>query len=441
MEIVLSTLTVLFQTFLFASITGMIQKYKYTSRDYFLILVGIVIPGLVLYFIFERYSLFYFILAFFVFYYKRAKALGIISVLITVLILTISSFFGVIVYTYLINLHVNDYVSIVLYTLFFALCCYFLAFILVFVLNKFKLSWLHLNRLYLTLLILALAVGVYVFFYLMPKSVDTMNEFKTLGVIYFISFLIFALLIIVTTLTIEREMNYRRKKQELEDYYKYTLQIEKINNKMRKFRHDYINILLTMSEYLREDDLPGLKKYYHEHISPLKSDFESHSVKLNGVENLKVREIKGLITTKILQAQEKNIEISVEVADEITEIHMESINLSRALGIILDNAIEASYAIDNPMIQIAFIKTDTSVLIVIMNKAPKDMPKLHTLMQDGFSTKGKNRGIGLTTLKEIIDQTENAFLDTTIENHYFVQKLEIMNDEEQGSVNNENFDL
>ncbi|MBC8709561.1 ATP-binding protein, partial [Staphylococcus pseudintermedius] len=47
---------------------------------------------------------------------------------------------------------------------------------------------------------------------------------------------------------------------ELDDYYKYTVQIEKINNKMRKFRHDYTNILLTMSEYLREDDLNLLNR-------------------------------------------------------------------------------------------------------------------------------------------------------------------------------------
>ena len=34
---------------------------------------------------------------------------------------------------------------------------------------------------------------------------------------------------------------------------------------------------------------------------------------MNGIEKLKVREIKGLITTKIIQAQEKRIPISIEV--------------------------------------------------------------------------------------------------------------------------------
>ena len=40
-----------------------------------------------------------------------------------------------------------------------------------------------------------------------------------------------------------------------------------------------------------------------------------NAIKLNGIENLKVREIKGLITAKILRAQEMNIPISIEIPD------------------------------------------------------------------------------------------------------------------------------
>ena len=82
---------------------------------------------------------------------------------------------------------------------------------------------------------------------------------------------------------------------------------------------------------------------------------KTRSIKINGIENLKVREIKGLITTKILQAQEKAIPISIEVPDEIDKIEMNTIEFSRISGIILDNAIEASEVLDDPLIQIAFI--------------------------------------------------------------------------------------
>ncbi len=418
------------QAFVFASITSIIPKYRYTKRDYILILLGIVIPSVILYFIFGRDSLFYLVIGFFIFYYKRQKIMGVIAVLVTTLVLMISNFFSVLAYAYFVNHNINFYIANVLYTFIFLFCCYFFAMIFVVLFKKFKLSWLHLNRLYLTILILFLAFGIYIFFFQMPNTAESLHEFIAVGSLYFILLAVFIILIVVTTITISREIRYQHKKQEAEDYYKYTLEMEKVNNRMRKFRHDYINILATMSEYLREDDLEGLKAYYHNNINPLKGHFETNSLKLNGIEKLKVREIKGVITTKILSAQENNIEISVEVADEISSINMEIIDLSRVLGIIMDNAIEASLTVEDPMIQIAFIKTETSVLIIIMNKAPKNMPKLHTLFQEGFSTKGKNRGIGLSTLKEITDKTENVLLDTTIENQYFIQKIEVMNDDD-----------
>ena len=48
-----------------------------------------------------------------------------------------------------------------------------------------------------------------------------------------------------------KELRYKRNMEEIETYYEYTLQIESINNEMRKFRHDYVNILTTMSIYSR----------------------------------------------------------------------------------------------------------------------------------------------------------------------------------------------
>lgn len=47
--------------------------------------------------------------------------------------------------------------------------------------------------------------------------------------------------------------------------------------------------------------------------------------------------------------------------------------------------------------------------------------------KSAFQLKVKNRGLGLSTLKEITDSTENVLLDTTIENGYFIQKVEIIN--------------
>ncbi|EGQ1288556.1 ATP-binding protein, partial [Staphylococcus pseudintermedius] len=51
MEILFFIFVVLFQSFIFASVTSIIQKYKYSQRDYIILILGIVIPSIILYLI------------------------------------------------------------------------------------------------------------------------------------------------------------------------------------------------------------------------------------------------------------------------------------------------------------------------------------------------------------------------------------------------------
>lgn len=421
-----------FQAFVFFIVVNIIiiEKIHYKIWDYISFVIGIVVPSTVLFILFDRKSLLFLVIGFFILFYYKKKIIGIIAVLSSVLILVICDFFATWFYNYIKELTIHPTVQYIIYAFVFTFIAFIIALVVRLLMSKLKYTWLYVNKIYLFTLMICLLTFFLIMFFFLPDYVASVAEFKIIGLFYFTFVAIFIAILLLVTITTSREINYRRSQREIEDYYNYTLRVEQVNNRMRKFRHDYINILSTMSEYLREDDLDGLKAYYNKHISPLKDHFEANTLKLNGVENLKVKEIKGVITTKILQAQERQIEISVEVADEINEINMEMIDLSRILGIIMDNAIEASMHLENPMIQIAFIKTEKSVLIIIMNKAPEHLPKLHTLYQEGFSTKGKNRGLGLSTLKEITDSKNNVFLETTIENHYFIQKLEIMNNDE-----------
>ena len=51
--------------------------------------------------------------------------------------------------------------------------------------------------------------------------------------------------------------------------------------------------------------------------------------------------------------------------------------------------------------------------------------KGNRIYQKGFSTKGSNRGLGLTNVKEIIDRNPNVNLETLIENNEFTQVVKI----------------
>lgn len=350
-----------------------------------------------------------------------------IAVLSSAILMFFSNFLGFL-FVVLVENHTQNYAIIFLsYIVIFFTISLVLAFSVQILLKKLMQSYLSINKTYLTIISLVLVLS-FIILYVYSQIPNINNSsLKMYGLIFIGIILFFTVLIIFISNYMIKELRYKRNMEEIETYYEYTLQIESINNEMRKFRHDYVNILTTMSEYIREDDMPGLRQYFNENIVPMKDNLQMKSIKINGTENLKVRAIKGLVTTKILQAQEKNIPISIEVPELVEHIEMNTIDLSRIIGIITDNAIEASEALEDALIRIAFINTDSSVMFIVMNKCKEDMPRIHELFQERFSTKGENRGLGLSTLKEITDSTENVLLDTTIENGYFIQKVEIIN--------------
>ncbi len=64
------------------------------------------------------------------------------------------------------------------------------------------------------------------------------------------------------------------------------------------------------------------------------------------------------------------------------------------------------------------------MVIAVHNNFFGDKPLIHKIYKEGFSTKGKERGLGLYTVKNIIDtKYENVFLNTSIEENMFIQEI------------------
>lgn len=407
---------------------GLISGIHFIKKDYISI-IGIIILSAILFFIIDSQAVLFLFVATLIFMYYKNKFLGIVTTMICFFILYMANFTSLWLSSLIVDVIVIKYNFSIFYAITFTIFSLIYAYIAKFFIKRLSFSDLSLNKLYLILVSLFLLIILGLIYFYLPNQNVSFGDAKFISIMYAVVIITTAILIITISFSIIRQIQYKRNIKEIENYYKYTLQIEKINNEMRKFRHDYVNILSTLSDYIRENDMEGLRKYFNEEIIPMQDNMQMKTLKINGIENLKVREIKGLITTKILQAQEKNIRLSIEVPEPIEKIDMPIINLSRIIGILLDNAIEASEKIeDDPLIRIAFIKNeDDSVMFIIMNKCKPDMPRVHTLFQENYSTKGKNRGLGLSNLKEITDATSNVLLDTTIDNNYFIQKVEILN--------------
>lgn len=244
--------------------------------------------------------------------------------------------------------------------------------------------------------------------------------------------ILFACYFIISTILIVNIIKSHMEKVNLDihqDSYnrlqEYTNQIENMYSSLRSFKHDYSNIMLSMSGYIEANDMDGLKEYFDKEILPLSKKVTKNTAHINQLMNIKTTELKSIISSKLLYAIELNINVNIEVTDEIVSLPIDTLDLCRVIGIFLDNAIEATLETDQPSIRFALINLETEYIFVISNTFLEKGIPYAALAKPNVSTKGANRGIGLYNAHEIISRYNHAFLDTEIQDKIFVQRLQL----------------
>lgn len=223
------------------------------------------------------------------------------------------------------------------------------------------------------------------------------------------------------TLTIEKN------RLEYELMSKYAAETKKQSLELRKFRHDYMNILSSIEYYLAENKLEELKDFYNHHVKETKSLIQKNILRLDDLDQLGSLEVKSILTIKLITAQEKDLEVQLEISEPIpTELGVDPIVLIRILGILLDNAIEELEALSDKQLLVGVFLVNGDVMFVIQNSARDQIEPLHQLKQSGFSTKGEQRGLGLTNVDELIALEPHLLLETVIQSNKFTQKLTIV---------------
>lgn len=215
------------------------------------------------------------------------------------------------------------------------------------------------------------------------------------------------------------------KQNALQDLQDYTHNLETMYNSLRSFKHDYINILLSMSGYIANSDMDELKQFFETKIFPTKNLIDQGDYKLNQLSNIGVLEIKSLLSAKLIYAHESGIDVTIDIPDRVDDFPVDTVDLARILGIFLDNAIEAASATKQPQIGLNIIPHEAGVSIIISNCFPDNGAELHQLKQSGFSTKTGHQGIGLSNARKIINSYNNVLLETTMQNGCFVQYMEL----------------
>jgi len=209
----------------------------------------------------------------------------------------------------------------------------------------------------------------------------------------------------------KKEQDLRLAMEQKSIYEHYVADLEENYNLLGAFKHDYQNMLLSLELYIEENDLKGLKDCFNK--LKIKSDLELNTIPdyYKALTTISNKSVKSILLAKITKAKDLGIAVTLEVTKKCS-FDSHEYEVIRILGILLDNAIEASSQTDQPIIRLFLLAESGSLEIHIHNSYNQDRPvDINRIFQQGYSTKEKNTGIGLYTVKKIVDNHPDMLLE------------------------------
>ena len=134
-----------------------------------------------------------------------------------------------------------------------------------------------------------------------------------------------------------------------------------------------------------------------------------------------------MLATKYHLADAYGIKINLEIFLDLNNLNAKIYDFTRILGILLDNAIEATKNCDEKVINL-IMRTEPNrnrqVVIIENTYSNKDV-NIDIIFEKGYTTKKGNTGLGLWKVREILKRNENLNLHTTKNDKYFSQQFEM----------------
>lgn len=211
-----------------------------------------------------------------------------------------------------------------------------------------------------------------------------------------------------------------REQKKLEDYAHY---LEKNEDELRAFRHDYLNMFNSLKISAEEGDTRELIAKLDEYTkSNLKADVFK---KYQDVNHVHVKSLKSIIISKLTEMYDLKIPYNFECSEIMTDIpsSINEMDLIRIIGITCDNAIEESKELiddkKEAQIEIMIYSIDGEFEYEIRNRKRPISISTKKIQQKGYSTKKEHSGLGLTTIRRITENNENMSITYDIDNDYF----------------------
>lgn len=276
-----------------------------------------------------------------------------------------------------------------------------------------------LNRKSSLIIILVLLVTLALLIFKIPINKWKFNTEFIITMLILLFFCIIGLIIVKQNSDIQKTTSMYQK---LVDYSDIT------NGLLEDYRvvsHEQKNQLLVIRSML-DDNSPKELVEYVDGLLDKKVGFKYEWI--GELNHLPLSGLKGLINYKLIEAHTIDININISISKDVNNSNLNRMSTTQKdelysiMGVYLDNAIQAAKESNKKEVSLEIYKENEKIVIIIANtyNGKIEMEKLDNY---GYTTKGKNHGVGLHLVKKIIENEVIYSQLRSLFEDYYVQKL------------------
>ena len=357
-------------------------------------------------------------------YYDDKYIKTLIGVLISFIVLSISELLFAFIAVYCLNI-TQDYLNNTVVGILFTNVLILIFVLLISNIKKVK-SYLTIiinsfkdRKIFFTIVIVILCISVIVFVIYQNFYTNTSITYLILINLFFISVYVFMIGFFI------EKSNNNNLMSKYDQLYEYSKTYEQELVKRSKRQHEYENQLVIIKNMIQGNDEDPIA--YIDGI--LKDEDKKTDIKwLAKLVNIPLGGLKGLLYFKLNEMMSKGINVNLDVSESLSKKSLWKTytnnpqDISRIIGVYLDNAIEAASIADTKEIEIQIYLENNNIVFCLGNtySGTIDESKLDL---EGYSSKGTNRGYGLSLVRDLLSKHPELSQERVVMDQYYVQNL------------------